>query len=110
VINGHLCRCAVRLYPSAGGASLNARTQTSTAQAVGVRDPKKGMKIKATALTDGEHTVIEQTKLAFRQAPPLATPHRIVSSMRGLGESQIEKRKTQECEEIEDVHHREERE
>jgi hypothetical protein len=41
-----------------------------------VFDLKKGMKIKATVVTDDEHTVIEQSKLAFGQAPP-ATPREI---------------------------------
>ncbi|MFZ0480022.1 MAG: LPXTG cell wall anchor domain-containing protein, partial [Terriglobales bacterium] len=34
-----------------------------------VFDLKKGMKIKATIVTDDEHTVIEQSKFAFGQAP-----------------------------------------
>ena len=41
-----------------------------------VFDLKKGMKIKATVVTDDEHTVIEQSKLAFGQAPP-ATPREV---------------------------------
>jgi sortase A len=41
-----------------------------------VFDLKKGMKIKATVVTDDEHTVIEQSKLAFGQAPPV-TPREI---------------------------------
>ena len=34
-----------------------------------VFDLKKGMKIKATVVTDEEHTVVEQSKFAFGQAP-----------------------------------------
>jgi len=34
------------------------------------------MKIKATIVTDDEHTVIEQNKFAFGQAPP-ATPREV---------------------------------
>jgi sortase A len=41
-----------------------------------VFDLKKGMKIKATVVTDDEHTVIEQSKLAFGQAPPI-TPREV---------------------------------
>jgi sortase A len=41
-----------------------------------VFDLKKGMKIKATIVTDDEHTVIEQSKFAFGQAPP-ATPREV---------------------------------
>jgi hypothetical protein len=41
-----------------------------------VFDLKKGMKIKATVVTDDEHTVIGQSKLAFGQAPP-ATPREV---------------------------------
>jgi hypothetical protein len=37
-----------------------------------VFDLKKGMRVKATIVTDDEHTVIEQTKFAFGKAP--ATP------------------------------------
>jgi hypothetical protein len=37
-------------------------------------DLRKGMKIKATIITDDEHTVIEQSKVAFGQAPQIATP------------------------------------
>ena len=42
-----------------------------------VFDLKKGMKIKATVVTDDEHTVIEQSKFAFGQAPPLAMPREV---------------------------------
>ena len=41
-----------------------------------VFDLKKGMKIKATIVTDDEHTVVEQSKFAFGQAPP-ATPREV---------------------------------
>jgi hypothetical protein len=41
-----------------------------------VFDLKKGMKIKATVVTDDEHTVIEHSKFAFGQAPP-ATPREV---------------------------------
>src|ERR1700689_3999640 len=34
-----------------------------------VFDLRKGMKIKATIVTDDEHTVVEQSKFAFGQAP-----------------------------------------
>jgi sortase A len=36
-----------------------------------VFDLKKGMKIKATIVTDEEHTVIEQTRAAYGQTPPI---------------------------------------
>jgi sortase A len=39
-----------------------------------VFDLRKGMKIKATIVTDDEHTVVESSKLAFGQAPPLTPP------------------------------------
>lgn len=39
-----------------------------------VFDLRKGMKIKATIVTDDEHTVIERNKVAYGQAPPPATP------------------------------------
>jgi len=43
-----------------------------------VFDLKKGMKIKATIGTDDQHTVIEQSKFAFGQAPPVvATPREV---------------------------------
>jgi hypothetical protein len=35
---------------------------------------RKGMKLKATIVSDDEHTVIEQSKSAVGQAPPPATP------------------------------------
>ena len=41
-----------------------------------VFDLRKGMRIKATVVTDDEHTVIEQSKFAFGQAPP-ATPREV---------------------------------
>ena len=42
-----------------------------------VFDLKKGMKIKATIATDDQHTVIEQSKFAFGQAPAVATPREV---------------------------------
>jgi sortase A len=39
-----------------------------------VFDLRKGMKIKATIVTDDEHTVIERNKVAYGKAPPPATP------------------------------------
>lgn len=39
-----------------------------------VFDLRKGMKIKATVVTDEEQTVVEQTKLASGQAPPVKIP------------------------------------
>jgi LPXTG-motif cell wall-anchored protein len=42
-----------------------------------VFDLKKGMKIKATVVTDDEHTVIEQSKFAFGKAPAPATPREV---------------------------------
>ena len=39
-----------------------------------VFDLKKGMKIKATIVTDEEHTVVESNKVAFGQAPPITMP------------------------------------
>ncbi len=39
-----------------------------------VFDLKKGMKIKATAIADDEHTVIERSKFAFGKAPTPETP------------------------------------
>ena len=42
-----------------------------------VFDLKKGMKIKATIATDDQHTVIEQSKFAFGQAPPVLTPREV---------------------------------
>lgn len=42
-----------------------------------VWDLRKGMKIKATVVTDDEHTVVERNKLAFGQAPPPATPREV---------------------------------
>jgi sortase A len=42
-----------------------------------VFDLKKGMKIKATIVTDEEHSVIESNKLAFGQAPPIMMPREI---------------------------------
>ena len=41
-----------------------------------VFDLRKGMKIKATIVTDDEHTVVEQSKFAFGQAPP-QTPREV---------------------------------
>ena len=55
-------------------ASLNTETQTPTAQVVGVRDLKKGMKIKATVVTDEEHTIVESNKMALGQAPQITVP------------------------------------
>lgn len=37
-----------------------------------VFDLKRGMKIKATIVTDEEHTVVEQTRAAYGQTPPIA--------------------------------------
>jgi sortase A len=42
-----------------------------------VFDLKKGMTIKATIVTDEEHTVIEQSKFAFGQAPQVNTPREV---------------------------------
>jgi LPXTG-motif cell wall-anchored protein len=39
-----------------------------------VFDLRKGMKVKATIVTDEEHTIVESNKLAFGQAPQIATP------------------------------------
>lgn len=39
-----------------------------------VFDLKKGMKIKATIVTDDEHTIVESNKVAFGQAPQLTMP------------------------------------
>jgi hypothetical protein len=44
-----------------------------------VFDLKKGMKIKATVITDEEQTVVEQTKMAYGQAPHMATPPEVGS-------------------------------
>jgi hypothetical protein len=41
-----------------------------------VFDLRKGMKIKATIVTDDEHTVVERSKFAFGQAPP-PTPREV---------------------------------
>jgi hypothetical protein len=40
-------------------------------------DLRKGMKIKATIVTDEEHTVVESNKLAFGQAPRITTPPQV---------------------------------
>ncbi len=40
-----------------------------------VFDLRKGMKIKATIITDQEHTIVENKKVAFGQAPQIALPH-----------------------------------
>jgi sortase A len=40
-------------------------------------DLRKGMKIKATIVTDEEHTVVESNKLAYGQAPRVATPAQV---------------------------------
>jgi sortase A len=42
-----------------------------------VFDLRKGMKIKATIVTDGEHSVVESNKLAFGQAPPITMPREV---------------------------------
>src|SRR6204780_881807 len=42
-----------------------------------VFDLKKGMKIKATIVTDDEHTVVERNKFAFGKAPAPATPREV---------------------------------
>lgn len=42
-----------------------------------VFDLKKGMMIKATIVTDEEHTVIEQTKMAYGQAPRINPPREV---------------------------------
>ena len=39
-----------------------------------VFDLKKGMEIKATIVTDEEHTIVEQTKFAYGNAPQVSTP------------------------------------
>ncbi len=39
-----------------------------------VFDLRKGMQIKATVVTDEEHTVVETNKVAFGQAPQIITP------------------------------------
>jgi len=39
-----------------------------------VFDLRKGMKIKATIVTDEEHTLVESNKVAFGQAPQIALP------------------------------------
>jgi sortase A len=39
-----------------------------------VFDLRKGMKIKATIVTDQEHTVVESNKVAYGRAPQIATP------------------------------------
>jgi sortase A len=40
-------------------------------------DLRKGMKIKATVITDEEQTVVESNKLAFGQAPRIAMPQQV---------------------------------
>jgi sortase A len=40
-------------------------------------DLRKGMKIKATIVTDEEHTVIESNKVAYGQAPQITTPPQV---------------------------------
>jgi sortase A len=42
-----------------------------------VFDLRKGMKINATIVTDEEHTVVEQTKLAYGQAPQISMPREV---------------------------------
>jgi hypothetical protein len=42
-------------------------------------DLKKGMKVRATVITDEEKTVVEQTKMAYGQAPQIATPPEVGS-------------------------------
>ena len=44
-------------------------------QEMTVFDLRKGMNIKATIMTDDTHTIVEQTKVAVGQAPPLTMPH-----------------------------------
>ncbi len=39
-----------------------------------VFDLKKGMKVKATIVTDEEHTIVESNKVAFGQAPQITMP------------------------------------
>jgi hypothetical protein len=39
-----------------------------------VFDLRKGMKIKATVVTDEEHTLVESNKVAFGQAPRITMP------------------------------------
>jgi sortase A len=39
-----------------------------------VFDLRKGMKIKATIVTDEEHTIVESNKAAFGEAPPITMP------------------------------------
>jgi sortase A len=42
-----------------------------------VFDLKKGMMIKATIVTDEEHTVVEQTKMAYGQVPRINPPREV---------------------------------
>jgi sortase A len=42
-----------------------------------VFDLRKGMKIKATIVTDDEHTVVEQSKVAFGEAPRINVPSQV---------------------------------
>ena len=44
-------------------------------QEMTVFDLRKGMNIKATIMTDDTHTIVEQTKVAVGQTPPLTMPH-----------------------------------
>ncbi len=39
-----------------------------------VFDLKKGMKVKATIVTDEEHTIVESNKMAFGKTPQISTP------------------------------------
>jgi hypothetical protein len=51
-------------------------------------DLRKGMKIKATVVTDEEHCVIESNKLAYGQAPTIITPQREVGVLLFMTSSQ----------------------
>jgi hypothetical protein len=42
-----------------------------------VFDLRKGMKIKATIVTDEEHAVVEQSKMAYGNAPQINTPREV---------------------------------
>ena len=40
-------------------------------------DLRKGMKIKATIVTDEEHTIVENNKFAYGEAPQITTPRQV---------------------------------
>lgn len=52
-------------------------TFTVNGQPKTVFDLKKGMKLKATIVTDDEHTIVESSKFAFGNAPMPATPREV---------------------------------